>query len=417
MNRREQGNPSKPVWLSTYTSVATFLLVAIALVVPSGYSVGAVLLLLVTPILLSKKNRPVVGRQDWAVIGVLLAYFLVCAFEVVWDGQSSSGFDKPSRFLLAVPVLLLLLAYPPKAAYLWAGLAAGGIVSGFWATWQKLAEGVSRAGGYTHVIQFGNLNMLLGILCLAGLGWAYVQPRARLWFPFLLLGGVMGILGSLMSGSRGGWVGFPFVLLVLYQAYGRDLPRRWLASLAVVVLVGAAAAYAIPQLGVQQRVHQAFSDISRFVEQDNPTSSLGARFEMWGAAVTLIPERPIVGWGSQGYLQARDRLVEQGRFHPIIQDYEHVHNEYLDAWVKRGFIGLIALLALYLVPLRLFAKRMKSADLPLRALATAGVLLPLAYMDFGLSQVFLSHNSGVMMFAFLLVVLWASVRSRERTGY
>lgn len=180
-----------------------------------------------------------------------------------------------------------------------------------------------------------------------------------------------------------------------------------------LILVGGLTVYAIPQLGVQHRIHLAFDDISRFVTQGDPRSSLGARFEMWGAAVTLIPEKPIIGWGELGYEQARDRLVAEGLFHPIIKNYGHVHNEYLDAWVKRGMVGLIALLALYLVPLRLFAKRMQSDDLHLRALAISGVLLPVAYMDFGLSQVFLAHNSGVMMYAFWLVVLWASLRNRE----
>src|SRR5690554_5826393 len=45
-------------------------------------------------------------------------------------------------------------------------------------------------------------------------------------------------------------------------------------------------------------------------------------------------------------------------------------------------------LHLYLVPMRLFARHMKSPDLELRAFAVAGVLLPVAYFDFGLSQAF-----------------------------
>lgn len=400
--------------LQTYTSLAVFLLGAIALVVPSGYSAGAALLLLGSMALLFKRKAPGLSQHDWAIIAVLLIYFAVCAAEVVWDGQSFRGFDKPSRFLLAIPALLLLLAYPPRAAYLWSGLAVGAGATGVWASWQKLIEGVIRAGGFTNTIQFGNLSMLLGILCLAGLGWAYIQPKARTWMTFLFIGACMGILGSIMSGSRGGWVGFPVVLWVLYQGYGRRLPKRWLVGLATVVLVGGLAVYAVPQLGVQKRVQQAFDDISLYVTQGNPQSSVGARFEMWGAAITLIPEKPIFGWGSLGYEQARDRLVAEGRFDPIITNYEHVHNEYLDAWVKRGVVGLIALLALYLVPLRLFAKRLQSDDLHLRALAIAGVLLPVAYMDFGLTQVFLAHNSGVMMYAFWLVVLWASMRNREK---
>ncbi len=400
--------------LNTYTSLAVFLLGAIALVIPSGYSVGAAMLLLGSLVLLAKRPGLTLDRQEWAIIAVLLAYAAVSMLEVWWDGQSSRGLDKPSRFLFAIPALLLLLAYPPRAAFIWGGLATGGLATGLWAVWQKFALDMERALGYTSTIQFGNLSMLLGILCLAGLGWACLQPRARLWMVLLLAGAGFGILGSLLSSSRGGWVGFPFVLWVLYSGYGQSLPRRALAGLAAFIIVGSVAVYAIPQLGVQHRVHQAFSDIENFVEHDKVTTSVGWRLEMWRTAAILISEQPVLGWGSLGYEQARDRLIEEGVIHSSLVRFGHVHNEYLDAWLKRGVPGLVVLLALYLVPLRLFARRMREKDLQLRAFAIAGVLLPVAYMDFGLTQVFLAHNSGVMMYAFWLVVLWAAMRNREK---
>ncbi len=169
--------------------------------------------------------------------------------------RESAG--KPIRFLLAVPAMLLVMAYPPRLAWLWCGLALGAIGAGGWAGWQKLVEDAWRATGYTYVIQFGNLSMLLGILCLAGLGWAVVQPRRGPWVAFLLVGALMGILGSLFSGSRGGWIGFPFVLLVLYRGYGRHLSAVIKGAAVVVVVGGASLMYALPQTGVQSRVYQA----------------------------------------------------------------------------------------------------------------------------------------------------------------
>lgn len=396
-----------------YSSAAVFLFSAVALIVPSGYSLGASLLLLGGLFYTIRWRSGLLNKYDFCIVGVLLAYFIVNALEAWWDSQGSSGLDKPSRFLLAAIALPFLLRYPPKATFLWSGVAMGGLLSGSWAVWQKLVEGVSRAGGYTHVIQFGNLNMLLGILCLAGLGWAYVQPRRHFWFALLAVGAVMGMLGSLASGSRGGWIGLPFVFLVLYRAYACYWPKRWFAMVVVAGVLVGGTLYAVPQLGVQSRVNQAFSDIQRFVENDNVHTSLGARFAMWEAAMVLIPEKPWLGWGDNGYAQARDALVEQGKAPPIIKNYGHVHNEYLDAWVKNGIIGLLVLLALYLVPMRLFAHHLHDNDLSVRAVAVAGVLLPVAYIDYGISQVFLTHNSGVMMYSFFLVILWATLREHR----
>jgi len=42
-----------------------------------------------------------------------------------------------------------------------------------------------------------------------------------------------------------------------------------------------------------------------------------------------------------------------------------------------------------------------------KALAMGGMVLPMMYMDFGLTQAFLSHNSGRMVFVSLLMCLGA----------
>ncbi|MGR2736835.1 O-antigen ligase family protein [Billgrantia sp. Q4P2] len=397
-----------------YTSAAVFLLGALALIVPSGYSMGALMLLLGSVVLLVK--RPVLGleRSDWLVIAALLAYATVGVLEAWWDGQGSRGVDKPIRFLLAIPAMLLVIAYPPRLAWLWGGFATGAIAAGTWAGWQKLVEGAGRAGGHTYVIQFGNLSMLLGVLCLAGLGWAVMQPHRRTWVAFLLAGSLAGILGSLFSGSRGGWIGFPVILLVLYRGYGRELSGSVKIAVLAGVVVGAATVYAIPDTGVQSRVHKAFEDVSEYVSGESRTSSLGARFEMWKGASHLILEKPIVGWGDNGYQHGMQALADEGVIDPGVLIYGHAHNEFIEALAKRGIVGLAALLALYLIPMRLFAHGMAYSSLEHRALALAGVMLCVAYIDFGLSQVFMAHNSGVMMFAFLLAILWGAYRSYAR---
>ncbi|MCE9662532.1 O-antigen ligase family protein [Halomonas sp. M5N1S17] len=405
-----------PVLMRHYTSLAVFLLGAIALVVSSGYSLGAVMLLLGSVILLVKRPGLNLDRSDWLVIAALVAYASVGMAEAWWDGQGSRGIDKPLRFVLAIPAMLLIMAYPPRLAWMWSGIATGAVGAGIWAGWQKLVEEAWRAEGHTHVIQFGNLSMLLGVLCLAGLGWAVVQPRRNLWFALLLLGALGGILGSLFSGSRGGWIGFPIVLLVLYRGYGRQLPGRIKVAVLAVVVVGASSVYALPQTGVQSRVHEAFSDVERYISGESRTSSVGARFEMWKGAYHLILEKPVTGWGHLGYREGMDLLAEEGVIHPRVTIFGHAHNEFIDAFAKRGVIGLAVLLALYLVPMRFFARQMAARNLELRSLAVAGVLLPVAYIDFGLSQVFLAHNSGVMMFAFWLAVLWGSFQARIKAG-
>ncbi|GAA3525404.1 O-antigen ligase family protein [Zobellella aerophila] len=396
-----------------YTSLAVFLMGAIALVIPSGYTYGAALLLLGSFSLLYSRPALHLQQEDKQIMAVLALYSLLFCVQLWLEGAGASAFDRPSRFIFAVPVLLFVLAYPPRLAFLWSGLVVGGVLTAGWAIWQKLFLGIERATGYTYVIQFGNISMLMGIFCLAGLGWAAVQPRARGWMALLLLGALAGMLGSLLSGSRGGWIGLPVVFWMLYRAYGREIKRSSRIMVLALLFSGAGLVYSVPQTGVQARVQQAFTDIQLYTSGESKNTSLGARFDMWHGAVLLSMEKPLTGWGWSGYQQGMQALADKGVVIQFAAEH-HAHNEMLDTQARRGILGLLSLLALYLVPLRLFTLRLQARDLELRALAQAGALLPVAFMDFGISQVFFGHNSGVMVYAFWLAVLWGCMRTRER---
>lgn len=399
-----------------YTTTAVFLLGSIALVVDSGYSIGAALLLLGGLYCAFSRPRLPLERADQLIIGVLALFGLVSILDIGIHQAGTRPLDKPVRFVLAGFAFFLVRKYPPRSNWLWAGLGLGGILTALWAGYQKFFLEVDRAGGYTHVIQFGNIAMLTGLFCLAGLGWAHTQERRGAWMLFLLLGAIGGILGSLLSGSRGGWVGFPLVLFVLYRSYREFISRRLKVAVPALLVACLIVVYSVPQFGVQSRVNSAINDV-RLYNQGNSNTSLGARFEMWKGASQLFLEKPIFGWGDSNYEAAMKRLVDEGKANKVVTLFGHPHNEMLNSAAKQGLLGLLALLALYLVPLRLFSRGLQSPDLTQRSLATAGTLLPVAYIDFGLSQAFFAHNSGVMIYAFWLVVLWGCYRNvQENRG-
>ena len=60
-----------------YTSVAVFLFSAISLVVPSGFSLGAVMLIAAgSATLLLKRLKPKLETSDYRLIAVLAQYFV-----------------------------------------------------------------------------------------------------------------------------------------------------------------------------------------------------------------------------------------------------------------------------------------------------------------------------------------------------
>jgi O-antigen ligase len=400
--------------MAACSSVAVFLFFAIALVLPSGYSLGALLLALGSLVLLSERVKPELRKEDFALITILTLYFLVCILTNQIHGAPAREYDVPTRFVLAIPALLLLRAYPPRPGALWGGVAAGAICAGLLAGWEMLIMKVERAAGYTNPIQFGNISVLLGILCLAGLPWALARRRAVFWTGLLIAGAGMGILGSLLTGSRGSWISLPFCLLVLYKCYGGMLHKRYFIAGLVAIVAIFATIYATPRTEMKSRLEKAVEETHDYFQSRNADTSVGARLDMWRTGLMMFPERPWLGWGKEGYMERKAQLIEAGEAAAFTRDHTHLHNEYLDALVKRGLPGLAILSALYIVPLLLFSAHMKPADrIHASPYAVAGVLLIVCYMVFGLTQAFFTHNNGVMMFAFTLVILWSLLRKES----
>ncbi|WP_049723497.1 O-antigen ligase family protein [Gilvimarinus polysaccharolyticus] len=400
--------------LRRYASYTVAAAVALCLAIPSGYSYAPALLILCSlPILFIKRPRLCLGRSDWVLIGTLLFYFMISAAISLYHQLPSSSYEEPSRFLLTIPVLLLLLAYPPRQSYWWSALIIGTLAGGILALWQILVENRVRAGGFMNPIQFGNLSLLMGVLCLTGIGWAREQRHATLWWAALCVAALAGATASLLSGARGGWLALPVMLALLYWAYRRYLPKRTLALTLAVFASGLIALYIIPQTGVQARIDRAISDYQEYSSGVHMSSSVGMRLEMWSAGIALATKQPLLGWGESAYGEKLTGMIEDDRSRVIINQYDHVHSDSLDAFLRRGLLGLFALLLVYAVPFALFARKFVRGGAG-DPYAIAGLILVASIATFGLTQAFFRHNSGVTVYLFYMVVLWAYVRAAER---
>lgn len=356
--------------------------------------------------------RPL-GRRGWRLVWVLLGVVSTMAAMAWLHEELLGALPRLGAMLLALLGLVALHTWRPRLSALWAGLAMGGMLAGGWALWQRLQEGAGRASGHDplHAILFGNVSLLTGGLCLAGVVWALARPRHTGWLLVLAAGAIGGLLASVLSGTRGGWVALPLILLLFHRGFLAWLPgwQQALAWLSVVTL--AIGLYAVPQTGVQHRVGLAMDELSHYLEGESaPTASVTARLEMWRGAWQLIQQRPLLGHGSEGYRQGMAELVEGAVVAPSVLPHGHAHNDLLDAWAKFGLPGLMALLALYLLPVLLFRSGLRHADTTHRTLAVAGLLLPVAFIDFGLTYSFFAYPVGGAVYSAWLVVLWTLYR-------
>ena len=207
------------------TTVAAFLLPALALWVPSGYSYGAVLLLLgalgFAPLWLRRK-------PDTATLGLALLLLGMggLAFLLSLD-LGASRWDKALKWWLGVPCLLYLVACPPRPQAFAAGLPWGCAGMGALALWQVVGQGLERATGYTNTIQWGNLALLLACLTTVPLAIFWRQHRWP-WRLCMGLAAAMGLAASLLSQSRGGWLALVAVIALCLLLSRRRRPRSTL---------------------------------------------------------------------------------------------------------------------------------------------------------------------------------------------
>ena len=391
--------------LVLWISFAVFLFGALALSVSSGYTYGPVLLLLPALVYAWVRPYPAMGPGDLLIIAALLGYFLVGVVTNLFHHLPSREYDNFSRFLLAIPVLLLLLRFPIKPAYLWSGIAIGAMGAAAVAYIDFYVYGESRAGGQNNPIQFGDIAMLFTCLLLAGFSWA--RQCSNLMIAVFLLGILGGIFASLLSGARGGWLALPFALGCFYIANG-FYKNKIQTLLYALVLSGLAVGFYSSQESsfLQMRIQDALSDLHQYTQAHNANTSLGIRFTLWQSGLDLVAQRPWLGWGG-----IENYVAITGDTSDVFQRFSHFHNEFLDAWVKRGLLGALALLALYLLPALAFYRQLKHSSQQARPYAWAGLMLVVATGVFGLTQSFFCHASGVMVYAFMLVILWGLARS------
>ncbi len=179
-----------------------------------------------------------------------------------------------------------------------------------------------------------------------------------------------------------------------------------------MVAVALGGVYAAPQAGMHERMQDAVEETDGYFVTGNANTSVGARLEMWRTALILFPQQPILGWGKEGFLERKKAMITEGKVAAFTGDHTHSHNEYLDALVKRGLLGLFNVLTLYGVLLVVFCRRLVEGSPESRPYALAGVLLVISYIGFGLTQAFLTHNNGVMTLAFMLVILLSLSRPK-----
>ena len=406
-------------WRDGFVAACLFWTPATNLVVHHGSGVGFFLLLALS--LYTAYQR----RHDRAYFAPLRRYRLftaamvallvvVVAQEVVQHAWRPREFDAPSRFVLALPIFLLLCDVPVRhlKAIGW-GCAAGAVGAAVWAAIDRPAGGwtdIVRLGNYyTNQIPFGDTALLLAFLSASTLGWDGGRARTLAW---LVKGAalVIGIYLSYLSGARGGWIAIPVLVALLAFEY------RWFADgkrLAFAVLiVMAAMTAALSTQRVQSRIAAARSDMVLF-QHGSKDTSVGLRLQLWRASVRLFRTHPVWGVGKGQLTDAFGALARRGEVDPAIVN-ARAHSDFFSAIAEAGAVGAAALLFFYAGTAAAFWRNRRSEDGVIRTASCAGLAATLSTVIFGLTIDVLVPIMEVTLLALVYASLLAVIEARTR---
>ena len=360
--------------------------------------------------------------EDRLWLLALMAFAGVWCWDVsrtgIWPvAEHGRGWLLPMWPLLAATLLVWLRRHPPLRIGWWLGLVVGGLGAGAIAVHERFVLGDYRADNDMNAIPFGNISLLLGVLALVAMLGRFSSPqRTSSWLTAALgLASVAGFAASVFSGTRGGWVVVPLLLWMGFRGFRRVFPPRQMLMVAAgfwLLVVGLVAMTAITDYGVSERIEGAVNDVRDYVEDGDSGSNVGLRLDMWHAGGRLFLEKPLLGWGEGRLEEARDAMVEEGTVHPDVMIYDQLHSDIIDTAARRGLLGLMTLVALYGVPLWLFARHLhRSRDAQTRILALSGLMVIVAFVGFGLTQSMLRDVRGLSGYLGLIVACWALLKT------
>lgn len=395
--------------LSFLSSALIFLYSASLLVAGKSYSYIAITLCIVSLLILPITLRSKLPSEFYKIGFSLVSYAFVTALSLLIMGGAISNLDMPSRTLFILPAFIFLLNFPPKKEWLFMGILIGSLISGLIALYHYKILHIRAFDDFGYmVIQSGDIAMSLGIFSLI-ITIQFLKDKKTVLVIIALVCAFAGILASMLSGARGGWVIAPFVIIWLL-VINRSLISRKIVLILVAVLI---ASSLVSHRIVADRVQEVASELALFNEKNNSNTSTGARLEMWKSGIYNFIENPIFGIGYENRQEHNQKLVERGLVDPIVLNFSRLHNSYFEELSIKGIIGLITLILFFCVPLYLFISKV---DVKNNVFAQLGVAHIILVMGYCLTQNYINHHSGMLQYLMYTVIFYAVFHHKNQTS-
>lgn len=392
----------KQVILKNSIVFMLFLFPSLALTVKNAGSIIFVLLFL-SGLLFGLKNQAPLSLKERNLFLLFFLFFIVMAATLFYTEDIGTGLKRLERFfrwLMVIPIYLLIRKYKDSLTNIRYGVALGIIVMGGVGLYQTTFQGIPQAHGSYHHILFGEYSVLLLFIVISYIITIH-QSRNEKYITIVLA--VICLLASILSGARGSWLAIPVVGLVLVWLYREKIGWSRILVISLVGTIAMTVLFFHPV--INSKIGQAKKDLEMYVDNPNTPSSLGDRLNMWSDSIQILIESKGMGVGIGDYRKETINRIESKKSR-LVNTYDHAHSIVFDSLATTGVLGfLVTFLAIFAYPYYLFYKSWKvniSAEQQTSALS--GMLLVFSYFTFGLTETWIVRNPALNIYLIFLVI-------------
>lgn len=361
-----------------------------------------------SPLLLLLKNPSAVNK-DYKLISfsviAYITYFLLQYFQRE-NSDIAYGAARNLLFILLLPItILLVINLKPSKQQIFYLILIASILS-ISPIFSDLLQHKSRGNSVTHPIFWGNIALCTGLICFV---FGHHLPNREKYLSYIGL--TFGLAASIWSGTRGGWISLPVVMLFLVWSKSIYYKKIIILTLAICIAISL-----YPP--ARQRVIKTFTpptsaQISAANEDlaINSDNSTNARLAMWKIAFDTFLKSPIIGTGLDGFYSAGDEAIEDKTTSNRNIRYKHAHNDVLEILSSGGILGLMAYIGIFLSIMRVFISTVKNPNL--MPYSFSGILLTLEFLIFGVTETFMLSKLTVVYFSLIGGIMAGSIISEK----
>lgn len=277
---------------------------------------------------------------------------------------------------------------------------------------EYLYSGSRGANTHGKPIFYGNIALTTGLVSLI---LSRNKKSSIVIKSALLIASAAGIVGSIWSQTRGGWIFL--VIFSIYYFYNMIIEGQKKSYVKGILVLSI---FIIVPLSlkdkIEPRLNQAYTNVENYFVYDQPYSSIGLRFEFWKVSINQFLDSPILGTARSGFLEKKEELIDDGFITKKSLQFEHAHSDFFWTLGSKGLLGIITLYGFYGFLLHFYYTNRK--DKRVRLYSLSGITIVSSYIVYGLSESFFSMKLGIGYFIIINLILVRLIsQEKEETPF